>query len=200
MEVELPNSPLFTRLFAESPWTLALPLLLVAAGLAWWGARREQVKPILAGVAMLLAAAGVLAIAAMRTSPGEHAAATVRALVAAAESADMQAFGSLFAEDASMHYGGPQAPGDDMTTFLRAAQSLAGRHRIESNTITELDYSTADDSTGAVLLGCRTETASGYGPIPTRWYFRVHQSPDGRWLIEQIAWLKMANQQPSRNF
>ena len=51
VNIELPSTPLFTALFAESPWTLAFPILVVAAALAWWGARTDRVRAILAGVA-----------------------------------------------------------------------------------------------------------------------------------------------------
>lgn len=200
METILPTSPLLIRLFAESPWTLAFPMLGAAAILAWWGVRAERVRPILVAVGLLLVAAATLAIAAMRVSPGEHAAAAVRDLVSAAELADIPGVRNAFAEDATMHYGSPQAPGDDLERLMRAAETLAGRHRIQRNSITELDYATLDDQRGVVILGCLTETASSFGPIPTRWYFVVRRTPDDRWKIEQIAWLKMLNQEPSRNF
>jgi len=198
MDIELPASPLFTRLFAESPWTLAFPLLVVAAVLAWWGARNDRVKPILWAVCLLLAAAGTLALAAMRTSPGEHAAETVRALVAAAEAGDMDALRACFAPDASMHYGSPESPGDDLNRLMAAAEGLRGRNRIESNTITELGIATTEEGQGLVLLGCRTTTVSSYGAVPTRWWISVKEQADGRWLIERLAWIRLLNQVPAR--
>ena len=198
MDPDLPASPLLVRLFAESPWTLAFPLVVAAAALGWWGARNERVKPILAGAGLLLAAAGTLAIAAFRVSPGEHAAETVRALVAAAERADLDALRAQFADDATMHYGSPQAPGDDIGHLMRAAGSLRDRRRIESNAITELSIATAAGDRGIVMLGCRTEVVSGYGAIPTRWWIEVRRMPDGRWLIDRLAWLRLLNQAPDR--
>ena len=198
MDVELPASPLLTRLFAESPWTLAFPLLVVAAVLAWWGARNDRVKPILWAVGLLLAAAGTLALAAMRTSPGEHAAETVRTLVAAAEAGDMDALRACFAPDASMHYGSPESPGDDLNRLMSAAEGLRGRNRIESNTITELGIATTEEGQGLVLLGCRTTTASSYGAVPTLWWIAVKEQADGRWLIERLAWIRLLNQVPAR--
>ena len=58
MEPELPSSPILDRWFAEAPWTVAFPLVVAAAVLAWWGARNDRVRPIMAGVGCLLAAAG----------------------------------------------------------------------------------------------------------------------------------------------
>jgi len=180
-------------------WSLIGPAIVVAAAaLGWWGARNERVKPILAGAGLLLAAAGTLAIAAFRISPGEHAAETVRALVAAAERADLDALRAQFADDASMHYGSLQAPGDDLGRLMRAAEALRDRRRIESNAITELSIATASGDRGIVMLGCRTEVVSGYGAIPTRWWIEVRRMPDGRWLIDRLAWLRLLNQAPER--
>ena len=200
MDVELPASPILTRLFCESPWTLAAPLLLAAAVLAWWGARNERAKPILAGVLLLLAAAGTLVIASFVTSPGEHAAQAVRTLVDAAVGADMSGIRAAFADDASMHYGGPQAPGDDIEQLMRTAERLVTRNRIERNAITELDFSTLGADSGAVILGCRTDIAGTAAAIPTRWHFEVRRQPDGRWLVERISWLSLAGGPPQRGW
>lgn len=198
VNIELPSTPLLTALFAESPWTLAFPILVVAAALAWWGARTDRVRAILAGVAMMLCAAAILALAAVQVSPGEHARETVQAMVAAAESADLQRFQACFAPDASMHYGGPESPGDDLDRLMRAAESLKGKHRIESNSVTELSIATKDSECGIVLLGCRTTTASSYAAVPTRWWIEVRRQADGAWLIERLAWIELLNQVPAR--
>jgi hypothetical protein len=198
MDPELPASPLLVRWFAESPWSLALPLAVAAAVLGWWGARNDRVRPILAAVGLLLLAAGTLTLAAFRTSPGEHAAETVRALVSAAERADLDALRAQFADDATMHYGSPQAPGEGMAYLMRAADSLRDRRRIESNAVTELAFATAERDRGIVTLGCRTEVVSGYGPVPTRWWIEVRRMPDGRWLIDRLAWLRLMDRAPDR--
>lgn len=198
MDPELPASPLLVRLFAESPWTLAFPLLVAGAALAWWGARNERVRPILGGIGLLVAAAAVLAVAAFRVSPGEHAAERVRALVAAAEAADLAAFRDSLSDDATMHHGGPQSPGDGIGWLMRSAEALRGRHRIESNAVTELSWATVGDDRGAVLLGCRTATRSSPLPVTTRWWIEVHREDDGRWLIDRIAWLRLMGEAPPR--
>ena len=198
MDPELPASPLLVRLLAESPWTLAMPLIALAAGLAWWGSRRDQAKPILVGVGMLLAAAATLGGAALWTSPGEHAAMQVRALVAAAEAGDVPGIRACFDGNASMHYGSPSAPGDDLDRLMAAAESLSGRHRIERNDVTRLDFATAADDRGIVILGCRTQTASSYGPVPTRWWIEVVRGTDGQWRIDRLAWLQVLDRAPER--
>ncbi|MEI6475993.1 MAG: hypothetical protein WCO75_11425 [Planctomycetota bacterium] len=198
MNLELPSSPLLVTLFAESPWTIVFPMLTIAAALAWWGARTDRVRAILAGVAMMFCAAAILALAAVQVSPGEHAQVTVRALVAAAESADLPRLRACFAPDASMHYGGPESPGDDLERLMHAAESLSGKHRIESNTITEFSIATKDASTGIVMLGCRTTTASSYGAVPTRWWIEVRRQANGEWLIDHLAWIELLNQVPAR--
>lgn len=198
MDPEFPTSPFLDRIFAESPWTLALPFLAVAAALAWWGARNDRARPILVAAALTCAAAATLAVAAFRVSPGERAAETVGFLVAAAERGDLESLRACMAPDATMHYGGPQSPGDGIEGLMRAAESLRGRHRIESNSVTELSIATVDAGRGAVLLGCRTATASSFGAIPTRWWIEVARQPDGRWLIDRLAWISLAGQVPQR--
>jgi hypothetical protein len=198
MEPLLPSSPLVVRVLAEHPWGAVFPLLVVGAGLAWFGSRADRARLVLAGVGVLLVAAGILAGAALWRSPGEQAADAVRALVSAAERADIPAVEAAFAADASMHYGTPQAPGYDMREILRAAQALRGRHRIESNAVTELAFATVDDDTAQVVLGCRTTTQSSFGPVPNRWWMELRRQPDGRWLVERLAFLQVGSQRPGR--
>ncbi len=198
MNLELPSSPLLTSMFAESPWAVVFTMLVIAAVLAWWGARVERVRPLLAGIAMMVCAGSIFALAAFQVSPGEHAQQTVQALVAAAESADLDRFRACLAPDIFMHYGGPETPGDNLEQFMRTAKSLKGKHRIQSNTVTELSYATKDAECGIVMLGCRTTTASSYGAVPTRWWIEVRRQANGEWLIHRLLWFQLLNQIPSR--
>ncbi|MBL9140932.1 MAG: hypothetical protein JNK53_03615 [Phycisphaerae bacterium] len=198
MDPELPTSPLLVRFFAEHPWSVVAPLLLVGAALAWYGARNDRIRLVMAGVAALLLAAGTLVSAAMWRSPGEHAAEAIRQLVAHAEAGDVAGVWSSFGSDATIHYGTREAPGFELADIRRAAESLAAHNRIESNTVTELGFATIDDDTAEVMLGCRTTTHSSYVPIVTRWWMQVRRQPDGRWLIERMAFLQFGNQRPSR--
>lgn len=196
MEPELPASPPIDRWFAEGPWTIAFPMLVAGAVLAWWGARNDRARPIMAGVGCLLGAAAVLAIAAARTSPGEHAAATVRELVRCAEAADVEGIEALLAPGASFHHGGPRSPGQGMGRLMQAVETLRGRHRIESNDVTRLDLATLAPDRGAVTLACRTTTSSSWGPVPTRWWIEVARTPAGEWRIDRIAWLAIMDRAP----
>lgn len=196
MEPELPASPILDRWFAEAPWTVAFPLVIAAAVLAWWGARNDRVRPILAGIGCLLAAAGTLAIAAVRTSPGERAAATVRELVARAEAADVDGIHALLSPEASFHHGSPRSPGQGVDRLMRAAETLRGRHRIDSNDVTRLELATLSPDRGAVVLACRTTTAASWGPVPTRWWIEVARTPAGDWRIDRIAWLALMDRAP----
>ncbi len=117
---------------------------------------------------------------------------------AAAEAGDVAGIRACFAGDASMHYGSPTAPGDDLDRLMSAAESLSGRHRIERNDVTRLDLATADGDRGIVILGCRTQTASSYGPVPTRWWIEVVRGADGQWRIERLAWLQVLDRTPER--
>ncbi len=196
MEPDLPPSPILDRWFAEGPWTVAFPLLVAGAILAWWGARNDRARPIMAGVGCLLAAAGALAIAAVRTSPGEHAAYAVRELVARAEAADVEGIQALLSPDASFHHGSPRSPGQGVDRLMRAAETLRSRHRIDSNDVTRLELATLSPDRGAVVLACRTTTASSWGPVPTRWWIEVARTPAGDWRIDRIAWLALMDRAP----
>lgn len=199
MDTTLPDSPLIVRLLAEHPWTLATPLLIAGALAAWFGARNERWKVVLAGVGALLVAAAVLAGAALWQSPGEQAAEAVRRLVASAEEGDVEGVVAAFEGDASIHYGAKTAPGESMDDILRAAQSLRTRHRIESNAINELSFATVDDATAQVILRCSTTTAGTSGfALPTTWWMELRRQPDGRWLVSRIAFLRFGNQTANR--
>lgn len=186
------------RVLAEHPWGLVFPLLVAGAGLAWFGSRTDRVRLVIGGVGVLLLAASLLVGAALWRSPGEQAADAVRALVAAAERADVPAVEAAFSADATIHYGAPQAPGYDMREILRAAQALRGRHRIESNSVTELAFATVNTDLAEVVLGCRTTTQSSFGPVPNRWWMELRRQADGRWLVERMAFLQVGTQRPGR--
>jgi hypothetical protein len=196
----LPASPLFTRVFAEHPWTPVTFLLIVGAALAWYGAHNERAKLILAGVASLLLAAGMLTLAYFVQSPGERAAEAVRHLVRCAEQADVSGVADCFTPDASIQYGSLTGTGEDMAEILRAANSLRDRHRIQSNSITHLQFATIDDDRAQVLLGCTTATAGSAGfSVPTSWWMQLARQPDGTWRINRIAFLRYMNQPASSN-
>jgi hypothetical protein len=200
MDPTLPASPFFTRFLAESPWTPATLLLLLGGALAWYGAHNEKARFILAGVASLLLAAALLVIGSMWQSPGEAAAEAVRRMVACAEHADTACVASSFAPDATIQFGSNTGISEDSSIIMRAVQTLDGRNRIESNSITRLSYCTVDSTTAQVLLGCSTATAStgGFGSLPTSWWLELSQQPNGEWLVSRIAFLRFANQAASR--
>ena len=49
-----------------------------------------------------------------------------------------------------------------------------------------------------MILGCRTQTASSYGPVPTRWWIEVVRGADGQWRIDRLAWLQVLDRSPER--
>lgn len=187
--------------FDNHLFAAAWPTAIVLAGLAVAAAAvavQSGMARLLAPAAMLL----LLAIAApvldrLVTTPGEHAEAVVRTLVAAAETANLGGMRACFDRDASIHYGSPEAPGMDFAEIERGLSSLRAKHRIASNRITGLDARTEAGS-GIVELSCSTETASmgGMGAVPTDWTIIVRQLPDGTWAIHRLAWTRVFRDRP----
>ena len=64
--------------------------------------------------------------------------------------------------------------------------------------VEHIDEFEVDGDRGIAMLGCLTEVASGYGPIPTLWWIEVRRMPDGGWRIDRLAWLRLLNQVPDR--
>lgn len=187
-------------MFAEHPWTPVTLLLIVGAALAWYGAHNDRAKLIMAGVASLLVAAGMLTLAYFWQSPGERAADAVRNLVGCAERADVSGVADCFTSNASIQYGSLTGTGEDMSEILRAADTLRDRHRIQSNSITHLQFATIDGDHAQVLLGCSTSTASTAGfNVPTSWWMQLVRQPDGTWRVDRIAFLRFMNQPASSN-
>jgi len=117
--------------------------------------------------------------------------------VTAAEVADLASMRSLVEESASIHFGSLAAPGFDRAEIDRGIDSLGGRHRVESNTVTRLRAGTVDPRTGIAELGCITTTASSLGPVPSTWLLRVERGDDGQWRIVQLACTAIAGRAPS---
>lgn len=179
----------------------AWPTAIVLAGLAVGvGALAVQ-----SGMARLLIVAALLLVGAVAApiadriviTPGEHAEALARTLVAAAETANLGGMRGCFDRSGSIHYGSPESPGMDFAEIDRGLASLRGKHRIASNRITTLDART-EAGEGVVDLSCSTETASmgGMGAVPTDWIIRVRQLPDGTWAIHRLVWTRVFRDRP----
>lgn len=184
------------HLFAGA-WPTAIVLAGLAIGVAALAVQSGMVR--LLAVAALFLVAAVAAPIADRfvTTPGEHAEAVVRTLVAAAETANLGGMRGCFDRDGSIHYGSPESPGMDFAEIDRGLASLRGKHRIAANRITTLDART-EAGEGVVDLSCSTETASmaGMGAVPTDWIIRVRQLPDGTWAIHRLVWTRVFRDRP----
>jgi hypothetical protein len=184
------------RLLFEAP----LPALIVLgaiAAIAVWRALAGSGRPawIAAGVA---AALGIATFVAARTvtTPGEHAASVVRALVAHAEAAETDAAVALFSPSAVFNYGMRENAGFAIGEIESALRSLEGKHRIVQNRIRRLEFATIDERTGEVELSCSTETTLSMGAIPTDWIMRVRREGD-RWRIDRITFERLYGRPPT---
>ena len=183
--------------FAEHPWTIGLSLAAVAGGLLVVGLRLGSIKWLLSSLVPLIAIALTIAIAWFSVTPAEHAVIVIENLVAAAVAGNPAAAKSCFSRDATIHMSAPEQPGEDRARIDIAFDSFANRHRIESNDITALQATTTSEDSAIVDLSCRTQTASSYGTVPTRWSFEVALQKDGTWRIVRIVWRTVGNQKPS---
>lgn len=183
--------------FAEHPWTICLSLAGLAGIFVLIGMRQGSLKWLVAAGVPLIAIAATIAIAWFTVTPAEHASIVVAKLVAAAVAGDPAAAKACFSQDATIHMGAPEQPGEDRSRIDRAFESFATRHRIESNEIASLTAATTSDDSATVNLSCRTRTASSFGTVPTRWQFEVAREKDGVWRILRITWRKVGNEKPS---
>ena len=183
--------------FAEHPWTIGLSLAGVATLLLLVGLRLGSIKWLLSSLAPLIGIALTIAIAWFAVTPAEHAVIVIQNLVAAAVAGNPATAKACFARDATIHMSAPEQPGEDRARIDIAFDSFADRHRIESNDITALQATTTSEDSAIVDLSCRTQTASSYGTVPTRWSFEVALQKDGTWRIVRIVWRTVGNQKPS---
>lgn len=184
------------HLFAGA-WPTAVVLAGLAVGVAALAVQSGVARLLIVAALLLMGAIAAPIADRLVTTPGEHADALVRALVAAAEAGNLGAMRGCFDRDGSIHYGSTESPGMDFAEIDRGLASLRGRHRIASNRITTLDART-DAGEGIVDLSCSTETASmgGMGAVPTDWIIHVRRLPDGTWAIHRLVWTRVFRDRP----
>lgn len=191
-----PETGFLTRYLLENPWPLGALLAVAAIILGKVAMDRDDRRLLAAAGGCVAAAAALFLVAWLVTTPGEHAKRVTRELVAAAEAGDLAAMRALFDADATLHFGSLAAPGFDRAEISRGIDTLASRHRVESNTVTLLRAGTVDADTGIAELGCLTTTASSYGPVPSTWLLRVERGGDDRWRIRRLACIAVAGREP----
>jgi hypothetical protein len=184
-----------TEWILEHPFYPTMLLAAVGAILLWRAAAEGSRRLLALGIGAFVAATAVLAAGSSVTTPGEHAARTTRALVACAESANVDGAMALFTADAVLNYGTREAPSVSVRDIRAALESLRGRNRIESNRITQLDFATLDASTGEVELSCSTSVPRADGAIPTRWILRIRRDGDD-WRIDRLTFRALFGRPP----
>ena len=178
-------------------WPTAIVLAGLALGVALLAVQVGMARLLLLAAALLLAAVAAPIADRMVTTPGEHAEALVRTLVAAAETANLGGMRGCFDRDGSIHYGSAESPGMDFAEIDRGLASLRGKHRIAANRVTSLTSRTVAGE-GIVELSCSTETASmgGMGAVPTDWIIGARRLPDGTWAIHRLVWTRVFRDRP----
>lgn len=146
-------------------WPTAIVLAGLAIGVAALAVQSGMARLLIVAALLLLGAVAAPIADRFVTTPGEHAEALVRTLVAAAETANLGGMRGCFDRDGSIHYGSSESPGMDFAEIDRGLASLRGKHRIASNRITTLDART-ESGVGVVDLSCSTETASMGAWVP----------------------------------
>lgn len=185
------------NILAEHPWTICLILTAVIGICILVGLRQGSFKWLASAAAPIIGIVITVTVAWITVTPAQHASGVVETLVAAAVAGNPKAAMACFSQNATIHMGAPQQPGDNYSLIGRAFDSFANRHRIESNTIAALTAVTTSDDSGSVELACRTRTASSFGIVPTRWSFEVVREKDGIWRILRITWLRVGSEKPS---
>ncbi|GEM_PF-4315687 len=184
--MDLPSgSPLIANTL-ESPWFLAA-LLLIAGGIAWFGFRYRFPRraPMAAG-ALVAAALGLVALAALVETTGERLARETRSLVAAAVAGDATAVGELLDNDLVLRVGRDKSSLDkaDLLDRIKGIKAL-----VQSNNVRETRGVRTGSETGESVLAQTTTTAMGQ-PTPNEWRFRWRKDAGGHWRVVEMIWEK----------
>ncbi|MFM7259843.1 MAG: hypothetical protein ACKO3W_04490 [bacterium] len=180
----------------EHPVPLAVVLAALGVFAIWRAATDRSRRVLFAGVGLVAAAGATLAAGSLVLTPGEHAKETTRTLVDRAVAGDIDGAMQLFTANAVLNYGAREAPSVSISDIRVALESLRGSNRIESNRITDLDFSTLDERTGEVELSCSTAVARADGAIPTRWIVRVRRDGDA-WRIDRLTFRSLLGRPPT---
>lgn len=188
---------MITRYVWENPWPLGVFLVLLTIGLLLvWNHRRERLWGLLSGVTAVLSVLVFLG-ASWVTTAGERARELVAEMVRSAETGDIDGVLGALAPDATLHLESLKRPGRPFEQLAGSIRSLEGSNRITENRVTRLRAWTVDSEEAIVALGCRTTTVNSWGPVPTRWVFRVEASPDGAFRVTRVAFESLAGRAPT---
>ena len=173
----------------DNPWPLGIVLAVLAAGTLIHALREGLPSRLRIAAALAIASGAVFVIEAFVTTPSEHAARVTRAFIDAAEAGDVTTAVGLLADDASMSFGDPRAPGIGHDALLGIIDQLAGRYRVATNRITRFEPGEIGPDEGEVQFGCLTELERGadFGPTPSAWIVRVHRDDDEVWRIRRLT-------------
>lgn len=181
----------------ESQWPTVVVLGLAAALICWFAVQRDDRRLFatglgIAGLALVVAVVGLL----VETSRESAMAATRRFVDHAAAARIDEAF-EMIHPDATLHAGRVESPGFPRADLDAALDRLRRDHRIEENSITDLEASSAPDGTVWVEMACLTRTASSYGTVPSRWVFEWHRvGDDDDWQVRSLTALSVAGRRP----
>jgi hypothetical protein len=186
----------FSRYILENPWPLAIASFAIAGVLGWKalseGERRfRDIALVAFGLGITVSLLGTLV-----TTAAERGKAVVAELVDRAERGDITGMLSLMTEDCLLHYGSPENVGRRRSDWESTIGFLRGTFTIDSNSITKLDAESDGRKAARVDLACLTNVSLSPYPVPSVWWIRVAEQPNGEWKIDRIAALKIGGNTP----
>ena len=182
--MNLPSGSMLTLYTLESPRFL-VALLLIFAGIAWFGLRYRFPRQALSATASLLACSmGLALLASLVETTGERLGRETQSLVAAALSGDAAGFGALLEDDLVLRVGRDRSSLNkgDLVDRIKALRQL-----IKSNNVREARGVSTGRDTGESVLAQTTSTQMAV-PTPNEWRFRWRRDADGQWRITEMIW------------
>lgn len=191
-----PQSPLLEHLLLEDPTWLVVALAGAGSVLLLWFTVRYNSRGLVAGVALLLAAAGVYRLAG-RIVTGREA---ITALSHEAVQSTVYPTGDparlrglvdpaagVFGPDETL-----SVPWLNHEQIFAVVDRYYQQQSILGQAVTNTRAQTTDAGNGLVLVDVRTilKTANAHQAFKTRWLLTWGKNPQGHWIIKKIRWLE----------
>lgn len=186
------DPPVLQHYLLESPWPVAVALLIGAGALTVVGLREGR-KKLLTGALLLSLLAGLLlAVATAVVTKREQLLAHTADLLAMTDPVNTTGLQRLFASELTLQNDAGQVwmDGPDILDRLERLQrdTPIGNHKV-----TDIKAETRRD-TGYVDIRLSTSgsEASPFGntPVLSRWLLVWKQQADGGWLLSEVRWLE----------
>jgi hypothetical protein len=175
-------------LLFDTPWWLLGLIGVVGAALFMSGNARQNKQILRSGVAVLLFGVLLAVVSYLIDTPKEKVIKGTRALVAAAVTRDKVTINAELHPNASL-------AGWNRQQIIDGAVTYADQFGLKSATITGMDVQESPTSIVVTMrvLGHFEGKQDYFDTVPTDWQLTWWETPDGNWLLKDIAPMSIGN-------